>query len=166
MPELVAGDLQEITIHTPEGQDWLSSWHPPPTAPSGVPHGAAGICVTGSGEIVLISSDGVHWDVPAGRTEGDETFQETLRREMLEEACATVVDARLLGFHQGVCATGPETGLVLVRSWWRAEVVLAAWAPEFEITHRRVVPPTEVLSHLPSAYLPFSRRALREAGVL
>jgi 8-oxo-dGTP pyrophosphatase MutT (NUDIX family) len=166
MAELVAADHEEITIRTPEGHDWISSWHPPPTAPDGIPHGAAGICVTPSGEVVLISGDGVRWDLPAGRPEGDETLEQTLRREMLEEACATVVDARLLGFYRSACVSGPETGRVLFRSFWLANVVLGAWVPEFEIAHRRLVPPEEVLSHLPAPYLPFLRRALLEAGVL
>lgn len=104
--------------------------------------------------------------MPAGRTEGDETWEQTLRREMLEEACATVIDTRLLGFCRGSCVAGPEAGLVLVRSFWRARVLLGAWEPRFEISHRRVVPATEVLSHLPPPFLPILRRALADAGVL
>ena len=94
---VIAGDGEELAIRT-AGQDWIISWHPPEAVPDGTPHGAAGVCVTGSGEVVLISENGVDWDLPAGRPEGDETWEQTLRREMLEEACATVVDARLLGF--------------------------------------------------------------------
>jgi hypothetical protein len=54
---------------------------------------------------------------------------------------------------------------VLVRSFWRADVELEEWAPRFEIPHRRLVRPEEVLSLLPRAYLPFFRRAVREAGL-
>ncbi len=156
---------EELLIRS-NGQDWITSWHPAPMAPIGTPHGAAGICVTDSGKIVLISNDGIHWDLPAGRPEADETWEQTLWREMLEEACATVIDARLLGFCRGACVAGPEAGLVLVRSFWRARVVLGAWEPQFEISHRRLVPATEVLSHLPSPFLPIFRRALTEAGLL
>jgi len=87
-------DGVELPIRT-NGQDWTVSWHRPPTAPTGTAHGAAGVCVIENGEIVLISNNDSDWDLPAGRTEGDETWEQTLRREMLEEACATVVDARL-----------------------------------------------------------------------
>ena len=85
---------------------------------------------------------------------------------MLEEACATVVDARLLGFLRSVCIAGPEEGLVIVRSFWRAQVILGPWEPHFEILHRRVVPPTEVLSHLWPVTMPIYSRAFDEAGVL
>jgi len=78
-------DGVELPIRT-NGQDWTVSWHRPPTAPTGTAHGAAGVCVIENGEIVLISNNDSDWDLPAGRTEGDETWEQTLRREMLEEA--------------------------------------------------------------------------------
>jgi hypothetical protein len=58
---------------------------------------------------------------------------------MDEEACATVIRARLLGFTRGQCVTGPERGLILVRSVWRADVELRPWQARFEIADRRVV---------------------------
>lgn len=95
---------------------WIASWHPasdPP--PPGRPHGSAGICLTSDGDVVLISQDGVRWDLPGGRPEDSETLQDTLRRELLEEACAQLRVARLLGYCQSECVDGPEKGLVLVR---------------------------------------------------
>ncbi|HZD03196.1 MAG TPA: hypothetical protein VFA46_24280 [Actinomycetes bacterium] len=44
--------------------------------------------------------------------------------------------ARLLGFTRGECLSGPEEGLLLVRSMWRAQVRLQRWTPQFEIAHR------------------------------
>jgi len=38
----------------------------------------------------VISPDGGIWDLPAGRPVPGENWEETLRREMDEEACATV----------------------------------------------------------------------------
>jgi hypothetical protein len=43
--------------------------------------------------------------------------------------------------------------------------VLGAWQPQFEISHRRVFPPSEIISHLPTVFLPVFRRALHEAKV-
>lgn len=116
------------------------AWHPPGDAPPGQPHGANGFCVTTEGDVVLISSDGSRWGWPGGRPEPGESWEDTLRREMLEEACAMVTGVWLLGFVRSRCLAGPEEGLVLVRSIWRVQVRLLAWQPGHEIPFRRVVP--------------------------
>jgi hypothetical protein len=82
------------------------------------------------------------------RPEGDGSREQTLRREILKQACAVVGDPRLLGFCRAMCLTGPEQGRVLVRSVFRAEVQLLPWEPRFETAHRQVVPVAELLSHL------------------
>ena len=86
----------------------------------------------------------------------------------MEEACATVVDARLLGFTRGACLTGPERGLVLARSIWLAEVELMPWEPRFEIAHRRMVPAADLLAHLwmEEGVAPIYHRALVEAVLM
>ena len=98
------------------------AWHPPTLPPpSGKRHGAAAICHTAADRVVLVSHDGgQHWSFPGGRPEGDEDWRETLEREVLEEACARVERASLLGFGRGRCLSGHEEGLVLVRSLWRS----------------------------------------------
>jgi ADP-ribose pyrophosphatase YjhB (NUDIX family) len=110
-----AADDVQIPVQS-GGQRWLVSWHPPSEPPDGTQRGAAGVCVTAAGGVVVISPDGVAWDLPAGRPEPGESWEQTLRRELGEEACAAVVGARLLGFTRGQCVSGPEQGLVLVRS--------------------------------------------------
>ena len=163
----VSRDGEELAVRS-NGGDWLTSWHAPADVPSGLPHGANAFCVTADGGVVLISIDGVRWGWPGGRPEGGESWEQTLRREILEEACAIVSDARLLGFCRGVCLSGPEKGLVLVRSIWRAEVELMPWEPRFEILHRRVVSATELPSHLwmEKGFEPIYCRALQEAGLI
>jgi len=163
--DLVAADGAALEVES-DGQRWLVSWHPPPMPPDGTPHGAEGICVTTGGQIVLVSSDGTHWGFPAGRPARDETWEQTLRREILEEACATVVSARLIGFTRGACVDGHEAGRILVRSVWRAQVDLGPWRPQLEITHRRVVDAADVATEIGLAthpFAPFIRRSLREA---
>ena len=98
------------------GGDWSIEWHPPVSEPAGTKHGANAFCVTRDSQVVLISTDGERWGWPGGRPEGDESWEQTLRREVLEEACAVVCGARLLGFCRGVCMVGPEQGRALVRS--------------------------------------------------
>ena len=162
-----AREGEQMPMHS-NGQDWLVSWHRPDNAPAGKPHGAAGVCVGPEGELVLISPDGRWWGFPAGRPEGEETIEETLRREMREEACAEVLDARLLGYSRGECVQGHEYGLVLVRSFWRADVRIDAWEPEFEIEYRLIVPVAEATRYVrdpDDAATRIHFRALVEAGL-
>jgi ADP-ribose pyrophosphatase YjhB (NUDIX family) len=124
--------------------------------------------VTSADDVVLISPDGTIWDLPAGRPEPGESWEQTLHREMNEEACAMVVAARLLGFTRGQCVAGPERGLVLVRSVWRADVELRPWEARFEIADRRVVAPAAIEDALTLGSHPFAaiiRRELREAAL-
>jgi len=163
---VMASDLAEMTVPA-SGGDWRMAWHPPGEAPPGQPHGANAFCVTADGQVVLISSDGSRWGWPGGRPEPGESWEDVLRREMLEEACAVVTDARLLGFVRCRCLAGDEEGLVLVRSIWRAQVMLLPWQPEHEIPFRRTVPVHDLARHLwmEDGAEPVYSRAAREAGL-
>lgn len=57
---------------------------------------------------------------------------------------------------------------MLVRSLWRAEVSVEPWEPQFEITHRRLVPAAEAFAclALPAGLRPLRRRAFTEAGLV
>ncbi|UCD09540.1 MAG: NUDIX domain-containing protein [Dehalococcoidales bacterium] len=143
---LMAHDGEEFSFHA-DGQDWIASWHSPDfEAPEGKMHGSAAVCITDDDNIVLVSSDGQYWDFPGGRPNGNENWRETLEREVLEEACAIVEDAELLGFSKGICVKGLEEGLVLVRSLWRAAVSLRDWYPKHEIKQRYLVPSDTALA--------------------
>lgn len=155
-------DHTELEILS-RGQRWRQSWHPPTAVPQGKPHGAAGICVIESGEVIVISSDGITWDFPAGRPEPGEDWEQTLRREVLEEACAVVNEAHLLGFARGHCIEGHEAGLVLIRSIWLARVTLQPWRQQFEITHRKLVPVEGAIGTVLSEFEPLWARAFEEA---
>src|SRR5260370_23572779 len=142
-----ASDGQEFVVRS-NGGDWLIAWHSPSAVPAGTPHGANAFCVTADDRVVLISNDGERWGWPGGRPEGDESWEQTLRREILEETCSVVNDARLLGFCRSVCLGGPERDRVLVRSIWRAEDELLSWKAHFEIPHLRVIPAGELFAPL------------------
>jgi ADP-ribose pyrophosphatase YjhB (NUDIX family) len=170
VPEGIILDLsdgEQIPFRSND-QDWLVSWHPSGAPPVGIAHGSVGICFPAPDEIVLVSRDGLHWDLPAGRPEALESWEDTLRREVLEEASARVLGAMLLGYSRGECRRGPQKGLVLIRSFWRAEVALDPWRPNPEIQDRRSVPIGEALAELAKEGdrlpLPVYRRALAAAG--
>jgi ADP-ribose pyrophosphatase YjhB (NUDIX family) len=162
----VAGDYEDIPVRA-GGAEWSTTWCPPAVVPSGTRHGANAFCQTADDCVVLISNDGRRWGWPGGRPEGTESWQETLYREVLEETCARVIDARLLGFCRSVCSSGPEKGKVLVRSIWWTRVELLTWEPRHEIPYRRVIPARDVLDYLwmDSGFEPIYQRALLEAGL-
>ena len=165
--EGMAQEGRQYRFRDDRGQEWIESWHSPELpAPDGKPHGSAGICFTPEGRVVLVTQPGISWEFPAGRPEGDEDWRATLDREMLEEACARVERATLLGFGRGACIEGEETGLVLVRSLWCADVSLGPWEPRHETTGRVAVPPDEALSKVERGCGPLSRRWLHDALAL
>jgi ADP-ribose pyrophosphatase YjhB (NUDIX family) len=131
-----------------------------------VEHGSAAVCVTGD-LVVMVTDDGRRWGLPGGRPEPGEDWADTLRREVAEEACATVNRSRPLGFSRGVCVRGPQAGLVLVRALWPAEVRLEAWVPRFEMPGRRLVPAPEAFAGMwiAGGYGPMYRRIFAEAGL-
>lgn len=87
---------------------------------------------------MLVTQDGSNWGLPGGRPDGEETWRETLEREVREEACAAIDEAELLGFAQGRCVRGHEQGTVLIRSLWVARVTLHEWRPQHEMLARRL----------------------------
>ena len=164
----VAVDRREYRFED-KGQTWVWIWYPAgQSVPVGTRHGSAAVCVTQDDQVVIISQDGINWELPAGRPEGDEDWRATLDREVTEEACATVENAELLAFVQGRCVSGHEQGLVLVRSLWCAEVIVHTWEPEYEVSHRSLISKSAVLDALdfPAGTEPIYRRWLIESGVL
>ena len=148
----MARDGEEFSFHD-YGQDWIGSWHSPLLSPpDGTPHGSAAVCLTAERNVVLVSEDGQYWGFPGGRPESDEDWRTTLEREMLEEACAVVEEATLLGFSKGICVKGHEEGLILVRALWRADVSLRPWKPCHETIHRILVPPDTAMEKI---YIPY-----------
>ncbi len=159
----LVGDGEQLEYHG-NGEHWLVSSHPSPHPPDGTPHGSTAIALTASNDLVLVSQDGEIWDLPGGRPEPGEEPRATLDREMLEEACARVEDATLLGFMRGACIQGPEEGLIIVRSFWRASVSLLKWQPRYEMKHRCLVRPDEGLTRItPTGPMSLYERMFHEA---
>ena len=164
-----AREGEEFRSRDGRGQEWVLSWHPPELpAPAGRANGSAGICFIPENDIVVVTWPGVAWKFPAGRPEEDEDWRATLDREVMEEACAVVEDATLVGFAKGACVEGSEKGLALVRSLWCADVSLEPWEPRHETTARLVVPPDEALERVAFGgdHRPIYERWFRDALIV
>lgn len=156
--------MQQPTWHiNTHQQTWQVVWYPAEAEPTGKAHGSAGICLTPEQQVIVVSQNGLDWDVPAGRSEIGESWEATLRREVAEEACAKVQSAQLLGFCQSQCLAGTEQGLVLVRSFWLAQVQLLPWQPQFEIRQRLMIALAEIWNYLPPSFVPIYRHVLQVA---
>ncbi len=163
-PVSVARDYEVIPVGEDSG--WTHAWYPPAEPPDGQSHGSGGVCFTSPDEIVLIRIRGCEpFELPQGRPEEGESWEDTFRREVMEEARAAVLEAKLLGYQRICCLKGELAGLIRVRSFWKANVKLLDWIPQQEIEERKLVSTRNVLSLLPAIYEPIMARILVEAGV-
>lgn len=124
---------------------WSASRTPPPRA---LITQASGLCFTNDGLIILIAGEEGTWSLPGGHPEPGETIEQTLVREVREEACAVVEHLAYLGAQQVDDPSAP-TGLTRyyqTRFW--ARVHLEPFHPQFEILHRTLAPPKNFLSQL------------------
>ncbi|MCE5323751.1 NUDIX domain-containing protein [bacterium] len=100
------------------------------------------VCYTSSKQIVMISSDGLHWGIPGGHPESDEPLDIALSREVREEACCEIEKAQLLGW-QHVCDL--DNNSIHYQLRYCCLVSVHAFNPEHEITYRQLVPPDQFL---------------------
>jgi hypothetical protein len=68
--DAIARDARDLNVSS-NGGDWRVGWYPPPDPPSGTPHGAVTVCLSGD-RVVLISSDGRRWGLPGDHPEPHE----------------------------------------------------------------------------------------------
>jgi hypothetical protein len=81
-----------------DGRRYRVVWFDPPFRPAlAEATQALGICFTPGQQIVLVTWKGTQWSLPGGTIEPGETLEETLAREVLEEACARVLACRYIG---------------------------------------------------------------------
>jgi 8-oxo-dGTP pyrophosphatase MutT (NUDIX family) len=123
-----------------DGRGYRVSWFDPPFVPQ--PEDttqALGICFTAGGEIVLVTLDGDEWSLPGGTIEPSETLEQTLEREVREEACARVLATRYVGCQRVDELDTDRASYYQTRFWARVE--LDPFIPEHEMTARILVAP-------------------------
>jgi ADP-ribose pyrophosphatase YjhB (NUDIX family) len=102
---------------------------------------ASGICFSCDHRIVLVTPNGADWSLPGGSPEPGETLEETLVREVREEACAHLIDSSYIGCQRVEELDGDRLPYYNTRFWARVE--LEEFRPEHEMVARRLVPPEQ-----------------------
>lgn len=59
-----------------------------------------GVCFDDKGNILIIRSPNENWNIPGGTPEDDETPEQTLKRELKEEADVTISKNAMIGYYE------------------------------------------------------------------
>jgi len=81
------------------------------------------------------------WGIPSGHIESEETWEETVKRELREETCA---ESSSFSLHGAMISNfyAAETSILIVKAPIDR---LSPFKPEFEATERRLVTPEELI---------------------
>jgi len=130
-----------------DGRNYRVAWFDPPfLPPRDEATQALGICFTADGQIVLITLTGRDWSLPGGTIEPGERLEQTLAREVSEEACARVLSCRYIGCQRVEELDRDRPAYYQTRFWARVE--LDEFVPEHETTARMLVPAADFRSTL------------------
>ena len=141
-----------------DGRSYRVSWVPGCDPPSDFRVvQASAICFTKRGAVVLVSAGGGVWGLPGGHIEPGESAEDAARREVHEEATATVIGAKYIG---STCVQPMSGAPPFYQSRFWAHVKLLPFRPTLEAQIRGVFPVSEVV-----ARLGWESRAIAEATI-
>lgn len=157
--DLVAG---HVHVWHRDGETTMFSWvgEDPAAAAARV----YALAFTGDGGILLVGDeDEEQWWLPGGGVEDGESDEQTLERELAEEAGATVAQRELLGYQR---VDDSLAGVSHQAFYWCRITLPSAFVPRFEVTRNLVVRPDQFLDHLFWADDPTAARLLQFASEL
>jgi ADP-ribose pyrophosphatase YjhB (NUDIX family) len=134
--------VQPLVVETvvADGARYRIWWFDPPFRPPlAETTQALGICFTADSQIVLVTWNGTDWTLPGGTIEPGETLEETLTREVWEEACARVRACAYIGCQRVEHLDEDRPAYYQTRFWARVE--LEPFEPAHEMTARKLVSP-------------------------
>lgn len=130
---------------------WKVSLHATDDRPEGAPHGSEAICMVDDLNTVLVRNTEGRLNTPGGHPEQDETSEETMIREVREEACGEVTSWQMIAFARSECLQGERKGHVMIRDMYVARVELLTWEqPPLEIVERIIVPIEDLVAIMSS----------------
>lgn len=137
--------IREIVVV--DGARYRVGWFDPPfLPPPAETTQALGICFTADSRIVLVTWNDTDWTLPGGTIEPGETLEQTLTREVFEEACARVRACGYIGCQRVEHLEDDRPAYYQTRFWARVE--LEPFEPAHEMTARMLVRPGEFLDTL------------------
>jgi inorganic pyrophosphatase len=119
---------------------------------------ASAVCFTSDDQIVMISGDGIAWNIPGGHPEEGESPDDALSREVWEEACCEIIEHALLGYQHVRDLTDDSVHFQL-RYFCRVDV--EPFDPKHEITHRKIISPGDFLQTLEYGHSPIAKEVFR-----
>lgn len=105
---------------------------------------ASGVCYKEYGWVVLVTKDGISWQLAGGHPEPGESIEQAFVREVAEETGAEVLEMRYLGAQEVNHPDNPDGMKVYYQARFWAKVRLGEFIPQFEVIERRCFAPKEV----------------------
>ena len=91
---------------------------------------------------ILIVKNGKNWTIQGGKPENDETFMQTLNREVMEETCVTIKNLEYIG---EVLVSDLTTGEKYIQKRFKALIKeIFPFVQDFEVERRLFVPPKDI----------------------